>query len=122
MRRLRLGCLSLGTSSTYFPRKRFAVGPHGTIRKMLLLPYGDRPFQRIDQPAAGIKRGSPVGGKDSNQHAALANFDPPQPVHDRSISDRETLTGFGRKPSQLLERHAFIGFIIQIKCPSAAAM
>src|SRR5579872_609916 len=97
MRHLRLGCLPLRVGPRNFLRKRFAVCPYRAIREVLLLPYWDRPLQRVDQPTTCVKGGSPVGGKDRDQHAAFSNFDPPQPMYDRDIADREPPKGLGRK-------------------------
>ena len=49
-------------------------------------------FQRVDDPAAGLEGGAPVGRGNHDQHAGLANFQPAQPMDDGNSSHRETVS------------------------------
>src|SRR5882757_5511094 len=64
-----------------FLGKRLAIGPHCSILEIFLLPDGNSLLKRIDDPAAGLKSGAPMGRGDHNQHAGLADFQASQAVH-----------------------------------------
>src|SRR5581483_11186967 len=103
-----------------FGGKRLAVSPHRSIFKMLFFPDGHSFLQRVDEPSAGVKRGSAMRGCDRNQDTALPHFKLSQPMHEQHIAYGETFSGLLRQGAHLLQRHFFIGFIKQVQRPPSA--
>ena len=109
------GCSPLCLPAVEFLRKRLSVGPHRSIFKVFFLPDRHRFLQRVDDPPAGVKCRAPVRRSHHDQHARLANLQPPQPVDDRRASHRKTRPRLCRQRFHLLQRHRLIGFIIEIE-------
>src|SRR5436190_8833281 len=101
--------------------KRLSVGPYRAVFEKFLLPDRDRALEGINHPAAGVEGRGPVRGKYRNQDAAFADFDPPQPVNDGDIAHRKFLPRFRSQILKLAERHAFVGFVLEVKRPAVAA-
>src|SRR3954453_16423630 len=85
LRSTRMGAFS----ADYCVRKWLTVCPDRTIFKKLLLPDGDCAFKRIDQPAAGVKSSTTMRCGHCDQHAGLADFQTPDPVHNGNLADRK---------------------------------
>ncbi len=58
--------------------KRLPIGPYHSIFKVFFLPDRHGFLQRVNDPAAGFKRRAPVRRSHHDQHAGLANLQPPQ--------------------------------------------
>src|ERR1700676_5105068 len=90
------GLPASGICPRNFRRKRFSIRPNGAILEVLLLPNRDGALERIDKPSAGVKGRCAMRRGDRDQHAGLANFEPPQPVDDRNIANLELLEDLRR--------------------------
>ncbi len=70
-------------------RKRLPIRPHGAVHKLFVLPDRDGLLQRVDYPAARVKRRAPVRRSHRDQHTRLAHHQSPQPVHNRHLAHPE---------------------------------
>src|SRR5580704_8109005 len=77
--RLRPRCASRPPN---FFGKCLTIGPYCSIFKMFFLPDRHRLFQRVNDPAAGLKRRCPVRRRDHDQHACFSNFQTAQTMDD----------------------------------------
>ena len=91
---MRLACgaaSGLGICAWNFRREWLSIGPNRAIFEVLLLPDGHGAFERVDKPAAGIKGGGAMSGGDRDQHAGLADLEPPQPVDNGYVANLKLL-------------------------------
>src|ERR1700731_4849971 len=102
--------------------KGLAVGPYCAVFKILLLPDGDRALERVNQPAASVERSRAMGGGDHDQHAGFANFEASEAVYNGDIANLKLAQGLRGQGFHLLERHLFIGFVIEIECLASASL
>src|SRR5258707_6705512 len=103
-----------------FIGERLAVSPHRAVLKIFLLPDGDGALEGVNQPAASVERSSTMGGCDHDQHAGFANFEAPETVHEGDIANLKMTQGLPGQRFHLLERHLFIGLVIETeRLPSA---
>src|SRR5262245_44653824 len=96
-------------------RKRFSIGPDGAIFEVLLLPDGDRAFERVNSPSTCVECSPAMGRNDYNQHARFTDFDAPEAVNDGQIANLKLLQRLRGKVLELLKRHFFICLVIQIE-------
>src|SRR5438105_7358487 len=62
------------STSTYFWRERFAIGPNRAIGEVFFFPDRNSSLKSIDEPAAGVEGGGAMAGINRYEHAALANL------------------------------------------------
>ena len=72
-------------------------------------------LQRVDQPAARIESRCAMRRGHRDQHAGLADFQLPQPMHQAYVSNLKVLHGLRRERVHLLQRHLLVGFVHQIQ-------
>ncbi|MBZ5704011.1 MAG: alanine--glyoxylate aminotransferase family protein [Acidobacteriia bacterium] len=68
----------------------------------------------------GLKRRRPMRRRHHDQHAGLADLQPPQPMHHGHVPHLELRQGLLRQRLHLLQRHLFVSFIVQIQRAPAA--
>src|SRR5260370_10517593 len=100
--------------------KRLAIRPYCSIFKVFFLPDRHRLLERVNDPPASLKRRVPVSPSHHDQHACLPDLQPPQPVDDGRSPHPKTRPRLRRQRLHLLQRHGFIGFIVQIERPPPA--
>src|SRR5437899_8903718 len=103
-------------------REGFAVRPDGAFFEVFLLPDGHGALKRVDEPAAGVEGSRAVRGGYHNQHAGLANFQPPEAMDDGGIANLEPDKRLLGQFFHLLQRHPLIGLVVEVECVTAAAV
>src|SRR5208282_4622633 len=112
-------CVGLPADSRIWPlnlrRKRLAVGPDSAILEVLFLPDRDGAFQRVDQPAAGVKRGGAMSRNNPDQNAGLTDFKPPQAMHNRQIANLKLLHSLLAEGFHLPQSHLFVSLVVEVE-------
>src|SRR5579864_74924 len=93
--------------------KRLSVGPDGAAFEMLLLPDRHGVLQGINQPSAGVESGRAMCRGDDDQHTRFADFQPPQPVHNRDLSNCKLRARLHRQAFQLFQCHFLVSFVFE---------
>src|SRR5256885_8954566 len=122
MRCARLGCLRSRIRPGNFWREGIAVGPHGAVLEVLLLPDGDSALESINQPAASVECGRAVRRCDRDQHAGFADLQAAQAVHDGYIANLEFRQRLAGQRLHFLQRHGFVRFVIQVERLASACL
>src|SRR5712692_11708556 len=103
-------------------REGLTVGPDGAILEVLLLPDGHSPLQRIDEPTAGVEGGRAMRRGYHDQHAGLTDFQPAEAMNYGDIANLGTGKRLLGQLLQLLDRHLFVGFVVNIESAAPATV
>src|SRR6185437_12170558 len=98
-----------------FLRRVIAFGPHSAIRGELFFPDRHGALQRVDRVAAGVERGGAVRRAHGDQHARLANVEPPQSVNDGHAAHGKPRMDCRRDLSHFGDSHGFVSLVLQIQ-------
>jgi hypothetical protein len=63
-----------------------------------------------------------MGGEDGDEDAALADLDATDAMNESDIADGEALESLSSEFAHLLERHLFIGLVLEVKGGAAATV
>src|ERR1700751_4107289 len=90
-----------------------AIGPHGAVLKVLLLPDGDGALEGVDCEAACLESGGTGRGADGDENAGFADLQATETVGGGDAVDRKFLVNFVADFADLCEGHGFVGFVFK---------
>ncbi len=96
-------------------RGQFAIGPDGAVGEVFFFPDGDGALQRVDGEAAGVEGGGAMGSADGDEDAGFSNFEAAKAVRYGDAIDGEFLMNAGGDFFQLLQRHGFVRFVVEVE-------
>src|SRR5450432_1266836 len=102
--------------------KGLAISPDRAVDKELLLPNRNGALESVDEPAAGIESRTPVSRRHSNKNAGFANLQATQSMDQSYIPDLKVGQGLKSKFLHLLERHGFVGFVVEVESLAASSV
>src|SRR3974377_543816 len=91
--------------------KRLAVGPDGSVRKVIFLPDRDGLLQGIDHPAAGVKGSRAVSRGHDNENTGIADLKAAETMKDGNIPDLKARTRFLRGAPHVLRCHRVLSLL-----------
>src|SRR4030095_14863896 len=97
------------------PSWNLTFNPDCTIGEELLFPDGNGLLQGVDDILTSFKSGFAMSGRDHDNNAGLADFQPPQAVHNTHAVHRPTASSACFNLLHLLERHRFVTLVLQVQ-------
>src|SRR5579862_2501480 len=119
---MRMGALAAPLDAGNVVRERLPIRPDGAIFKIFFLPDWHGALEGIDEPAAGVKRGCPMGRRHHDQYTGLADFQTSQSMDNRDVANLVLFQRLFRQRLHLLDGHFFIAFVLEIKSSAATSV